>query len=695
MAKNNDIREGYLRLLDAWDKPHPAAKPIGCLATSFTFDSVFFEEECLGRFVGLETNSQEQELTPQYVIEREEKLSQLKCAAVLVDEHHSRGPRSLRWDLLPAKLGPHRIMHAKIFLLCWQDWIRLGIGSANLTEPGYRLNREVIGVLDYHKAGRFSRKVIVDTLAFLEELAPESGGVEGKALERWTSLIDWARTRLKDWPEPDTTGHSNKAKVSAIFSGLKNKPVLDQLVEIWKPWSPPSEIFVVSPFFDQDPGDNLPARRLWEILKQRGEATVYFWVPGAKLAEKEYRLLAPESLLKAQPSSNRPINTVFRCVLEEEENEKGPRRRPLHAKMISFEDNDHCLTLEGSSNFTRKGLGMAKGQNANNVEANLAYIQMLSSEKKEYKLLGDNWPARDEVETEWIQWQSAPNDDEDAGSPDFVALPPAFSTAVFLRRDGKSVVRIELKGQAPEGWEVLHADKDRVLAKSGQPLARGGIEIEWNDPAAPSALRLRWQGSEGVAWLPVNLDAQDALPPPEELRDLPLEVLIEVLTSASPLHVALARWIKREHKKDQEDGVSGELDPHKRVDVSGFLLQRTRRVSWALEALRARLSKPVLTQEALDWRLHGPVGVEALAKAIIREAGDKADERLFLIAELCLELSWVKPETIKCGVAEKETKKALLKCIQAFEKESLAQLEGVDAGLRQYVKDAFSEANHE
>ena len=35
------------KLLDAWIPPEKSGEPIGCLATSFTFDNEFFEDECL------------------------------------------------------------------------------------------------------------------------------------------------------------------------------------------------------------------------------------------------------------------------------------------------------------------------------------------------------------------------------------------------------------------------------------------------------------------------------------------------------------------------------------------------------------------------------------------------------------------------------------------------------------------------
>ena len=87
------------KLLDAWIPPEKSGEPIGCLATSFTFDNEFFEDECLKRFLNLETELNAD--GPIYLIEREEKLSNIDVASVLVDQSHCKGKRSLRWDLLP------------------------------------------------------------------------------------------------------------------------------------------------------------------------------------------------------------------------------------------------------------------------------------------------------------------------------------------------------------------------------------------------------------------------------------------------------------------------------------------------------------------------------------------------------------------------------------------------------------------
>src|SRR5205823_5877404 len=132
MKRRKADKPGYGRLLDAWVPPSDAGEALGCVATSYTFSSAFFEEECLGRFVHLETDLTEDGAA--FVVEREEKFSQLVCAAALVDQRHARGLRSLRWDLLAARLPDSGILHAKVSLLLWTSAARIIVASANLTE---------------------------------------------------------------------------------------------------------------------------------------------------------------------------------------------------------------------------------------------------------------------------------------------------------------------------------------------------------------------------------------------------------------------------------------------------------------------------------------------------------------------------------------------------------------------------------
>ncbi len=70
-------------------------------------------------------------------------------------------------------------------------------------------------------------------------------------------------------------------------------------------------------------------------------------------------------------------------------------------------------------------------------------------------------------------------------------------------------------------------------------------------------------------------------------------------------------------------------------------MQRTRRISWALTALRAKLEKPISSLESLRWKIWGPVGVSAIKNAILKEAKSES-EKCFLLVELFGEISRVK-----------------------------------------------------
>jgi hypothetical protein len=204
MAKKNvENKPGYGKLLEAWAAPDDAGDPVGCVATSFTFAPAFFEEECLARFLHLESDPAED--GPVYLVEREEKLAQLTCAAALVDQHHCRGSRSLRWDLLPARMPQASLLHAKVSLLFWSRLIRIIIASANLTEPGYRKNQEVFGVLDFEPDGESPLSCLEETVAFLRRAARHSqvtGDSSSPALGRWNALLDRAVRDGRGWGYP-------------------------------------------------------------------------------------------------------------------------------------------------------------------------------------------------------------------------------------------------------------------------------------------------------------------------------------------------------------------------------------------------------------------------------------------------------------------------------------------------------------
>lgn len=633
-------KESYGKLLDAWVPPQNAGDPLGCIATSFTFSPVFFEEECLSRFLQLETDAAED--GPLYLIEREEKLAQVTCAIALVDQHHCKGSRSLRWDMLPARV-PGGLLHAKISILCWMNCVRLIIASANLTEDGYRRNQEIFGMLDYRQGGSAPLSLLREVVRFLKQTEKYFGvkdTSQAPVINRWHGLLDRVLDMSSEWGVADEQIRSKDIKIWPALSGPGEGDVFEKLNKIWPANSPPITASVVSPFFDPPEAANRPAAELWKLLRKKGVAGAEFYVTAEEIAGEQRLLIhAPESLLRAQPKGRPDVYTDFyKLDLEE--------ARPLHAKAIWLADDRWAVYMIGSSNFTSAGLGLSA---KSNLEANLAYVVDINRNRKAYQLMSKAFLPGEKIDySQNVKWQPRSEEEEDK-TTDMALLPEAFATAVYDVNEAlQPVIAFIFNGQPPTGWKIVPDDSGEIFFCEQQWQNQGcpmQASLAWQEDRPPSGFWVRWDKSDGQAWLPVNVASGKTLPPPDELKDLPLEVLITILTTARPLYRVLNEYLKKKAGKGT-GGLSNRpiVDPHAKIDTSRFLLQRTRRISCALNALKERIERPVYSEECLHWRIEGPVGVRALAAAIIKEA-HSGEEKKFLMAELALELSRAKPKS--------------------------------------------------
>lgn len=681
MANTKEKRKGYEKLLDYWVAPENAGAPIGCLVTSFTFSPVFFEEECLARFLSLESNPNED--GPVYLVEREEKLSQVACATALVDQHHCKGSRSLRWDMLPVMVRGG-VSHAKMSLLYWKECIRVIIGSANLTEDGYRRNHEIFGVLDFKQGSEIARATLTDIVSFLRKVISQNVQTEAGVsppIKRAEEFLDRVLSVPDDWFAGNKTNRK-QVRVSTIVSGEGYPDVLEKLLDVWPASTPPASAYVISPFFDLNTVNNHPAEKLWSILRKRGHVTVSFYVTAEDLMDEDgVFLYAPESLLSAQPTNRSSIDTEFyRLELDD--------GRPLHVKSVWLEDDRWALYLVGSSNFTSAGLGLSKMPN---LEANLVYVVDKNSNLKACQLMRKSLISGKKINLkEGVQWKPRLND-EDEPSSDIILLPSSFGFAIYDHdADKQPVITLTFIGTPPKGWTLL-ADNGKLIYFDEDSWKERGcpkkISLTWTDNMPPSGFHVKWIDSEGAAWWPVNIAATASLPPPAELKDLPLDVLIHVLTSARPLYRALEGYLKR-----RNGGNGGErlvIDPHTKVDTSKFLLQRTRRVSAALNALRERIERPVATEDGLHWRLTGPVGVLALKDAMLKECSSD-EEKAFLLTELILELSRVKLRKDPGCVSQEKIRLELKKIMDEIKAQIPIEKLNNLYNLKTYINSVFS-----
>lgn len=555
-------------------------------------------------------------------------------------------------------------------LLAWANHVRVIIGSGNLTEPGYRKNLEVFGAIDLDRKEGGDRGLLGGVLDFLDELVSASVGTEAaeSPKRRAREALRFVRRQVEGWPQA-------KAANPALILGGPGRAVLPQLAEAWRSGSPPREAYVVSPFFDGDGKDAMNA--LLQVLAKRRPRGICIDVRAETGPDGRTRVFAPLPIMQLAATQ---ADLAVRRVLADQRGE----RRDLHAKMIYLSNDDWCATLAGSSNFTSAGL--CAGRTPPNFEANLAWI--LRGTDSDAKVLDEVWPETGDeldIESEQLIWDPVPDGEEEGGQE--LPLPAAFEEAAFVPGSPASL-GITLRDPMPQAWSIRVPGGRGILSSAS--AGSGEHRIAWESTEVPFVLGVDWSHAGGMttaSW-PVNVSNPAALPPPEALRSLTLEELLQVLASTRPMPQAVAEVLKkRQNKKTEGDA---ELDPLRRFDSQSFLLRRTKRLAAALERLRERLERPASSREAFEWRLFGPVGPLALAEGYAREA-TFAGEAKFCLAEIALALHRVQPAKVAVdGLPVAQVAESLKKAITQL-REKAAQLAPAPE-LDRYAAAAFEEA---
>ena len=667
------------RFLDFWVKREGFGAPIGCIATSYTFQADFFEEDCLGRFIGMQTQPEEDGRV--YLIEREEKLADVTCVA-LVDLGHVPHSRSLRWHLLPVRVPDGGIQHAKVNLLVWDQHVRVTVGSANLSDFGYRRNFEHLGVLDFTPDGEAPLALLSEALTFIEGLVVLTPGAAGIATQgphaALRNLIGRVRQLTADWDQAPTGRGPSVAWLTTLPD---EAGVFDQLKEHHWSGTGPDVAEVLSPFYNDGDRARQQLSGLMALMGQRGNRSITFRSRGHETPDQSTHLELPKAL--SVPGEPRAVHRFEYVPEKDGESEL----RPLHAKSLWLQRGERALFMIGSSNFTCAGFGASSGPR--NVEANLVYT--LPSTKEAFArqceaCFPDSVEAVDPVFLDEIR-------DQTPEPQEFVPLPVGFMEALFVPEGETGRLRIQIQAEVPSSFVVVAEDESGGVTEllTSVRWVEGGrpewTEIVWQDTRPPSCLIVRWSTADGQIvgslWV-VNVTDTARLPPPEELRNLSLEELVEILSSARPLHEIVGRP-KRHQTGSGDHPVDVVFDPHNRVDTSNYLVRRVRRISAALEGLRWRLERPAYDIEGLRWRLHGPIGPSALARKLAEEEGEGAG---FMIAEVAMTLKisdWTQAEKVLGTKAVRAEVRRVIRELQGLADQSQAP-----PNLTDYVRESFA-----
>lgn len=678
MAKKKTNSEGTLA--SYWCPPTDVladgvGEPVACVASTFEFDTAFFETELLPRFLGLKFDHTENELT--FLIEREEKLA-LTNAAVLVEIHKvDPGQTTLRWDQVPIAVpGAQSIQHSKIVLLVWERLVRLIVGSANLTRPGYRRNREVFAALDFYNDNASPpRRPVEDAISLLEQMLSWSRVPEATR-EGTRDVLSQVRNKLAGWTAmPQDYRPREKPRVSFIATrpALNAEPptsAFERVAELWGSRSV-SEVTVITPFVGQPNGDgDQVVRRLAALPRSRD---CVGWLVAPRHASEESD---PVVRVALHQTFGKAWHQCFHAhgggrILAIPPFVKGVDKvqRSLHSKVLSLTGGDQLFLMIGSSNFTPHGMGIG----VFNVEANLLF-EDVGAEAWSGIDLPLHW--NDASAMEDVQWDEQALPAEDC--IDHAAmLPRFFFCASYSQVTGELVLTLDRSVPEPVAWEVRlkGVEADELLLFRHTPNSAAEVLThtfpEQSRSASLSALLVDWTDSEGQsrqARLIVSIKSKDDLVPSVHFRAFGVDAMINCLVFGR----SLAEWQERQTNGQAFGiGLSEALNSLRSVDTSGYLLYQVRQFGRAMSGLSERLERVVLHPPAVRYRLfNDPLGPVSLANALTNPSGTDTggfaalshEHRLFLLAELLLSVTHSCRRTLQ--QADKQTRKWLRELVR-------------------------------
>ncbi|MCA9599445.1 MAG: hypothetical protein KC776_39325 [Myxococcales bacterium] len=638
------------------------------VATTHNLEADFFEHDFLPNVLGV-PNAEDHAFKARTELQR--RLQQCDLVAVAMDAAGYQGRPSLRTTLRPVTLRGRRL-HAKLLAVQYEHGVRVSVGSANLTPGGFRLNREVAGVLETRDdseadAGSIATvlKSAVDALVVLRERGAQDV-VEGfaaiaEAVRRW---------HPKSKPQHDL-----------VWSGGAESLAQD-MVQRWSGPGPVERIRIVSPFWAEDGTDRAPLVRFVALLRDAGklapQCDVELYLDAAALAEGGHAIAYPAGFALSSGLGGVKVtaHAVDPTVDQNDLDMKVElnKARALHAKVVILEGGERALAYAGSGNFTRAGWGIG-------VPGNIELGWVLTGSPKQLRelvpettgqgeeirpgqLLNDSAPAEEEEAAFWPSYLLGADLEPDPDDPDRLLLvvradqsAPRFAVATVGDAASASVQLLEAGGSA--GAEVRAALGSAALqqimherevliteVESGRsahyPVNVAAGEARLRLPIAPGAGR---PGEAAlIAYFQGKVDFEDLYPPPGE--------------AAQRLHVG-PRGL-------EESG----------VDTSQILSYQVREFVQALPGIRAEITSVGRSRAALEFALLGQVGPVGLARAICEAAehgGKSAVAAAFQLVELLRVL-----EDAASAAAEEDFREVYQRAITRV-REYLARVKARDA----------------
>lgn len=628
------------RLIDLYLPPAEGFVLESLVATTYQVDFEFLEEELLAVALGVRSPISRMRA---FRSELERRL-QTTDVSVLYD---LRGCERL--TRLSPRIDPipifGRKLHSKISLLMWvrrapdggflDRLMRLIVGSANLTRQGFRENYECIVPVDFGGNSRSPRPLLTSAIEIVRQIAADC---DSPQLQRQLASFQSHSAALDDgeFAEDDPSdlviANDVVPRISAQWAEISDFP--------------PEKLIIVSPFW---PEGATAADAMYDLLGRfrfprhvelvcRGapSANGTEWLPefDAELATALKRRLEGRLFLRCAVADAgiEPLDINREEIGDETEEDElsqtvAPKRasnnliqRTLHAKLIILDGAQGSVLYVGSSNCTRRGLGLG---GPTNWETGFIYRLTSKQRRQLQSLLVFIGPATEVLRNKTPNTEK-PTRDEDPVVPWFLSDVTAEGTRLTVSfREGVSrpddlVILMEVPSRVKEStyWiihrQVPHADPDQEIVvdlvtcpRCDKDLMEMAVDDTVGQVVPHVLVEVRWQGH--VATFPVRFDNKATLP--------------LLLVGRKPTEGELIEYFLFGREPGDDDGGNGGArmgEPYSKtdgpIDTRRILAYFMRRFVQAIPGIEAEIQQASYSDTALDAALRGPTSPLELAE---------------------------------------------------------------------------------
>lgn len=604
------------------------------VATTFEVDFEFFEEDLLAIALGVRSPISRLKA---FRSEIDRKLQTTEITILYDPSGCDKLARlSPRIDLIPITTQK---LHSKISLLMWvrpgknsratDRYMRLVIGSANITRPGFRENYECASVIDYSGRNSSSPTIMNDAIKLIKKISPVpmSPQLNNQLNSFEEHMIRISQERINDdgplklitadevllgirdaWMNLSVS-RPNKLTIASPF-WPEGKTAVDALVDIIHSLGSPDHVELICrgapgldgkgwlPEFDAE---------LACALKNRLSSKIYL-----RPAIPDYGVV--DSYGKGEEHDDEvedviPTDRVGNAIVH----------RILHAKMILVENEAGGVLYIGSSNCTRRGLDLGGPVN---FEAGILYQIMPHQLKWTEELFGFAGSPT-EVLPDQLPPTNKPEREEERPFPRFISeivaidteITISFKDAMIIPEDLVMLMDVPFSGYNPIYWVLLnnniHVINNHQLTVDLKLCSHCDDNLKMiqydnkNETINPGiSVKVTWAGHS--AMFPVRFDDKTRLPLLHLHRKPTEQELIDYfLHGREPEDSGGGGG----HKEDGNGGNRTD-DP---IDTSNILSYFIRRFVQAIPGIEAEIERASYSRAALESTLRGPTSPLELA----------------------------------------------------------------------------------